>query len=317
MPIYLCYVNESGPSENIGNTSHFVLAGIAIPAVQWKELDGKISRIKRRFELEEAEIDSAWMMRRYAEQESLPGFSGRDYQSRRQEVRRTRDRVLRHVVGTRTQTSLPEIIKNYKKTDRYIHLTREERIDFLKKICDEINTWTDARLFAEAYDKNALSACPENPPRLYEDAFTQVMSRFQAFLVNRGNYLGTPLYGLIVQGNNGAVVGKITKVMRDYHGKGMLRTKFDKIVETPLFIDFRLASMVQIADVCAYAVQRFFDNGESDLFDRIYTKFDRAKDTVVGIRHYTAQKNCHCRVCVDHHVPPHKKWSWEPDFQPV
>jgi hypothetical protein len=317
MPVYICYVSKSGTVINIDNISHFVLAGMAIPAVQWKELDEKISRIKRKFELDEAEIDSASMMRRYAEQESLPGFSGQDYQSRRQEVRRTRDGVIRHAVATRTQTSLPEIIKNHKNKDRDNHLTQVERTDFLKKICDEVKTWTDARLFAEAYDKNVLTAFRANPPRLYEVAFTRVMSRFQAFLVNRGNYLGTPLYGLIVKGSNGAVAAIISKVVRDYHEKGMLRTKFDKIVETPLFIDTRLASMVQIADVCAYAVQQFFETGESDLLDRIYTKFDRAKDTVVGIRHYSAQKHCHCRVCVDHNVPPPKKWSRGPDVLAV
>jgi len=316
MPVYLCYVNESGSSKS-NNTSHFVLAGIAIPAVQWKPLDGKISRIKRRFGMDETAIDPAWMMRRYAEQESVPGFSGMDYPSRRFEVRRIRDRLLRDPVAARTQTSLHEMKKAYKKTDRYMHLTREERIDFLKKICEEINTWTDARLFAEACDKNALTACPENPFRLYEDAFAQVISRFQAFLANRGNYLGTPLYGLIVKGNRGAVAAKITNGLRDYHGKGTFWTKYDKIVETPLFVDIRSTSMVQLADVCTYAVLRFFEHGESDLFDRIYSKFDRAKDTVVGIRHYTAQQHCDCRVCVDHHIPAQKKWSRGPELHAV
>jgi hypothetical protein len=248
MPVYICYVNKSGILQCFDDASHFVLAGIAIPAVQWKELESKIIRIKKRFELASAEIDTGC----------------------------------------------------------------EERQDFLKRICEEINTWTEARLFAEAYDRSALSTCPLTPNRMYEFAFHHVISRFQAFLVNRGNYLGSPLYGLVVQASQGENSAKVTNILRNSHRKAPPWTKFDKIVETPLLVDIRSTSMVQIADVCSYAVQRFFEHGETDLFDRIYPKFDRAKDTVVGIRHYTAHKCCQCRVCVDHHVPSVKMGAGAP-----
>jgi hypothetical protein len=33
--MYLCYIDESGTSVVPGNTSHFVLAGLSIPIVQW------------------------------------------------------------------------------------------------------------------------------------------------------------------------------------------------------------------------------------------------------------------------------------------
>jgi len=242
MSLYICYVNRSTPMENTGAGSHFVLAGIAIPAVQWKELDSKISGIKRRFVPDEAD---------------------------------------------------------------------EERREFLKKICDEITTWPDARLFAEAYDKNALTTSPENPHRLYEDAFTQVVGRFQAFLVNRGNYLESPLYGLVVHSDLGDVALKSANFLRNHPRNGIPWTKFNKIVET-LFVDICSTSMMQIAAICGFAVQRFFDNGETDLFDRIYRKFDRAKNTVVGIRHYPSQKCCYCRVCVDRHLPYEKMGAGAP-----
>jgi hypothetical protein len=74
----------------------------------------------------------------------------------------------------------------------------------------------------------------------------------------------------------------------------------DRIVETPLFVDSELTLMVQLADLCAYATRRFFENGETDLFDRIYPAFDRVGGKVVGLRHYTGKNKCKCRVCVDH-----------------
>ena len=76
-----------------------------------------------------------------------------------------------------------------------------------------------------------------------------------------------------------------------------------RLVETPLFVDSRLTSMVQLADLCAYAVRRNFENGETDLLDRFYDRFDRAAGRLVGIRHYTGKQACNCRICVDHGRP--------------
>ena len=44
--------------------------------------------------------------------------------------------------------------------------------------------------------------------------------------------------------------------------------------------------MVQVADLVAYATRRFFDNGETDLFDRFYSRYDRTPGgLLVGLRH--------------------------------
>src|ERR1039457_4092702 len=57
---------------------------------------------------------------------------------------------------------------------------------------------------------------------------------------------------------------------------------------------------VQLADLCAYALRRYCENGETDLFDRIWTRFHRVAGHVVGIRHYARGKNCTCRICAEH-----------------
>jgi hypothetical protein len=89
--------------------------------------------------------------------------------------------------------------------------------------------------------------------------------------------------------------------MRRFHKLGTAWVNIERIVETPLFVDSHLTSMVQLADLAAYAVRRFYEHGETDLFDRLYVKFDRVSDgTVVGIRHYTGKEACQCRVCSDH-----------------
>ena len=65
LDMYLCYIDESGTSQIPGNTSHYILAGLAIPAKYWKKCDGDIFLLKRKWNLGETEINTAWMLRYY------------------------------------------------------------------------------------------------------------------------------------------------------------------------------------------------------------------------------------------------------------
>ncbi len=73
------------------------------------------------------------------------------------------------------------------------------------------------------------------------------------------------------------------------------------IIETPLFVSSELTSMVQLADVCAYALRRYLENGEERLFDHIFKRADRKEDVVVGVRHFT-NISCPCKICVSHRI---------------
>ena len=107
-------------------------------------------------------------------------------------------------------------------------------------------------------------------------------------------------FGLLIQDNNQTVAKNITALMRRFHVQGTLWAKEERIIETPLFVDSSLTSMVQMADLCAYATRRFFENGEEDLFDRIFGRFDKASGRIVGIRHYVSAKPCKCKVSAAH-----------------
>ena len=90
--------------------------------------------------------------------------------------------------------------------------------------------------------------------------------------------------------------------MKRFHNKGTLWTAVHRIIETPLFVDSQLTSMVQIADLWSYALRRYFENGESDLLDILFVRADRKGSVVVGVRHY-ADIGCPCKVCVAHKRP--------------
>jgi hypothetical protein len=88
--MYLCYIDESGTSDIPGNTSHFVLAGLAIPIWYWKDCESQIGTIKNSYGLGPSEVHVGWMLRPYAEQLKVPDFEKLTYGERRYEAERLR-----------------------------------------------------------------------------------------------------------------------------------------------------------------------------------------------------------------------------------
>lgn len=288
--MYLCYLDESGTVEPSG-TSHFVLLGMAIPANTWKRRDTEIAALKAKHRLRGAEIHTAWMLRKYPEQERIAGFAALDDGARRAAVQTERkaDLAKASLKGPR---SVATLARNYKKTEAYIHLSYAERVAMAKATADAIGSWGDAVLFADAQRKSANTGPPE---QAFSYAFEQVVTRFHHHLAATGaNGLG-----LLVQDNNPTAADHLTRLMRRFHDGGTKWADIDQIIETPLFVDSELTSMVQLADLCSYATRRFFENSETDLFDRIYPRFHRTT-VLVGLRHYTGKAPCQCRVCKDH-----------------
>jgi Protein of unknown function (DUF3800) len=297
--MYVCYIDESGTPDIPGNTSHFVLAGLSIPISQWKTIDQNVSTLLKRFGLEGAEFHTAWILRKYLEQNRIPNFERLDWASRRSAVSHERNRELLRL-QRQSAPSYRQVKKTYAHTNDYIHLTLSERRSLVVALADLVASWKRAKLFAECVDKMHFDPTL-NPRSIGEQAFEQVVSRFEQFLVSRKEP-GGDSYGLLVHDNNETVAQKHTALMRQFHKSGTLWTKIDRIIDTPLFVNSSLTSMVQIADLCAYALRRYFENGEMELFSRVFTRADRIRNTVVGVRHFS-EKMCMCEVCKAHRPP--------------
>lgn len=285
--MYICYVDESGTVERTGNTEHFVLVGLAIPGETWRQKDDAVSAVKARYGLAEAEIHTAWMLREYAEQRAIPGFEGMPSHERVNAVKGARLLKLSKVTRDSRRR---EQVSSYRKTEAYIHLTRDQRTACVRELADLVGSWGDARAFGDAHNKRHVTATPH-----FDEAFAQVVTRFNSYL----QYTGAG-HGLLVQDKNETVSRRLTEAMRKYHQQGTLWRRIERIVETPLFVDSHLTSMVQLADLLAYSTRRFFDNGETDLFNRIRGRFDRNRGYLVGLRHFTGPFQCRCAVCLDH-----------------
>jgi Protein of unknown function (DUF3800) len=298
--MFLCYLDESGVPEIGQGTSHYVLLGFAIQVWDWKGQDGAVADLKKGFDLESAEIHAGWIFRRYGEQEHIPGFEVMDREARRKAVLHKRNQTLQKLGATKGHSAVRETRKTFRKTEPYIHLTYAQRQAFLQELADLVGSWGHTRIFADAIDKTSFGRTPPvTPPR--EEAFHQIVNRFQRMLDDQPN---PQTIGLLVHDNDETNAERLTELMRHFHRSGTLFNPVTRIIETPFFVDSRLTVGVQIADLCAFATRRFFENGETDLFDRIYSRFNRVKGRLVGLRHYCGQRDCDCKVCVDTHKKP-------------
>jgi hypothetical protein len=299
--VRLCYIDESGTPQIPGNTSHYVLAGLAIPINKWKSYDAQIEKLKQLYGLDGAEIHTAWLLRSYIEQSKITDFSSLDYKARRFEVIKARTIEIQRLTKAKSKL-LSQVKKNYAKTTSYIHLTSEERKSFVSDVAHALSGWNDVRLFAECINK--LNFDP-TIARLSvdEQAFEQVVTRFEKYLqlYSSNPKCNSRHFGLLIHDNNETEARKLTDLMKKFHTNGTFWVKLKNIIETPLFVNSELTSMVQLADLCAYAIRRYLENQEDELFNVIYLRGDRDRSKrCVGIRHYNGKDSCKCIICTNH-----------------
>ena len=292
--VYFCYIDESGTPQIPGNTSHYILCGLSIPVKYWKRCDKQINKIKTKYGLVGAEIHTGWIKRTYLDQSKITGFEKLSYADRRSAVISARTAEVYRVKNQHNPKALKQLKKNFENTDSYIHLTYQERMSFLREVADSIGGWSFARIFAECIDKvyfdptKAIHATDEQ-------AFEQIVSRFEYFMTHVSRN-GEDNYGLLIHDNNLTESVKLTSLMKSFHKRGTLWTKIRHIIETPLFVDSSLTGMIQLADLCALALRRYFENGETDLLDRIKPRFERRRKKIVSVRHFS-KDDCPCFLC--------------------
>lgn len=301
--VYFCYVDESGTPQIPGNTSHYVLCGLSIPIKYWKKCDKDIDRIKKKYRLQDAEIHTGWIMRPYLEQSRIPDFDSMDDRMRRSEVMKIRKTEILRLQKAKNSKATKQAKKNYKHTESYIHLTYEERMNLIREIADTIGKWGFVRIFAECIDKVFFdpTKTKQTPD---EQALEQLVTRFEHYMSNvDGSAEDTEIFGVLIHDNNETVSRKHTALMKRYHRQGTLYRSIPHIIETPLFVNSELTGLIQIADLCSLALRRYFENGETDLVDRIKSRFDQKRDRndkgkskIVGIRHFT-DNTCDCFIC--------------------
>lgn len=302
--MYLCYVDESGTPEIPGVSRNYVLAGITVPVWHWKTCDAELNVVKNKFDLAGKEIHTGWIMRRYSDQERIKDFEKLDKPKRIAQVTAERTKELLRLQSLSRSQQLKNVRGTYHKTKEYIHLTHSQRVSFINEVADIISRWKFARLFAECVDKLYFTASPKKFT-IDEQAFEQVVSRYEHFLGNintsRQKAGNDKVYGLLIHDDNQTTKKKHSELMKRFQRRGTAFTGIHSIIETPLFVNSELTGLVQVADLCSYAIRRYLDHGEEVLFKKIFERADKTPSTgaVVGVRHYT-ENTCACLICQGH-----------------
>lgn len=288
-----CYIDESGVPQIPGNTSHYVLAGLMMPVNKWKLCETQVTKIKTKYFLQNAEIHTGWIMWPYLEQSKIPDFDRLDHATRVYEVEKIRNSELLRLNHQKTIKQYHRTKKNYRQTKAYIHLNYAERKSFIL----EIASWGFCRLFSESIDKLHFNPVIAKGT-IDEQAFEQVVTRFEHYLKIYSKTTLQKQYGLLIHDNNDTVKNKHTNVMKQFHRIGTLWVDIENIIETPFFVDSQLTSMVQLADVCAYSIRRYLEKKEDYLFKEIFKIADKKNGKVVGVRHFAS--GCNCLICQSH-----------------
>jgi hypothetical protein len=313
--MYLCYLDESGVPEIPGNSTHFVLAGIVIPIERWREADAAIAQIMSQFGLAEAELHTAWLLRKYLEQSKIADFENLDWDRRRSQVARLRVAEIHRVRKFGIAKRNTQVKKVFRHTDPYVHLTLPERIRLAVEIAEAIASWDWAVLVASCIDK-PFFLTKHKPNEVNASAFPIVVVQF-AELLQQAENLRRILrkapepessvceFGLLIHDNNPTVALKHTRQLRTIRENEISARHgiFDRIIETPLFVDSSLTRMIQLADLWGYSLRRYVENGDSKLFSILYSK----QKTMIGaIQHpaprvrvdHFAEPTCSCSICV-------------------
>ncbi len=290
----LFYLDESGNPEITGSSGSYVLAAIGLPIERWTACDKAINQLKSSHYLGSTEIHTAWMLRSYSEQLAIPSFDKMGILQRRDAVLRIREKKIEQYKKEKSPQALKGLKKNYKNTEAYIHLTLEERKRFINELAAKIKSWTFLRLFGEVIDKNNYH--PPKPGIIPQtQAFERIVTRIEKYLSHIS--METNEYGLLIHDECESVAAAHVSKMKQYHIRGTFKSRVDHIIKTPLFVSSNHTNMVQIADLCAYILRRYYDLGEQTLYDVIKTRIDKAGGDVVGLNHYTNNKDCPCEVC--------------------
>jgi len=268
----LLYVDESGNSHIAPNNTHFVLAGVAMDAAYWKQHNSQIENIKNTYDLAAQEIHTAWLLKTYGFQNKIPNFSSLDAENRKQAAKKfIQSELAKANPGTRKN-----ITKDWKIISSYCHLLKTERADFINDICHQFSKWGHMRIFLIIVDKRTYKPTYS----IYEDAFEQLISRFQRFIQN----VSPNDYGIVAMDNNQTISQKITALSKIFHSNGTKYANIPNIIDTPFFVDSKMTSMIQLADIVSYGARRAYEKPDTALFDLYKPRIDSIQGKLVGLK---------------------------------
>ncbi|HEV7786684.1 MAG TPA: DUF3800 domain-containing protein [Thermoanaerobaculia bacterium] len=295
--MYLLYVDESGVTNpHLSQTSHFVMIGLAVHVGTWFALTSRVRSLKSAYALdgdtEKLELHAAWLLRAFREQSVISNFNDLSRRARYNAVQEWRKRRQQEDWPGLTSRAREREKKDFRKTEPFIHLTRDEREELcLRALAIVGDHKRGVTLFGQAVDKRALAAGVDAA----EVAFSRLIDSFEIFLQH---HTENP-WGVVVVDNDQTQKDRYTAMLQRLQLTEHYRGGVDRIIEAPFFLDSRSNSGVQVADLCAFALRRYLENQEEQRFAAIFSRFHRAPGGgLCGLKHLTSA-DCTCKICLE------------------
>ena len=131
------------------------------------------------------------------------------------------------------------------------------------------------RLFASVIKKSAVAG--DDPAAV---AFEQISSRFDSFLARLHRQGNTQRGVIILDKSEGAERG-IQTLAREFKYSGHKWGKTRNYAEVPLFLDSKASRLIQLADLVAYSIYRYYEHGDS----AFYSVIEKCFDSEGGVNH--------------------------------
>jgi len=135
----------------------------------------------------------------------------------------------------------------------------------------------DVRLFATALCKQNFSGRD-----IALEAFTQICSRFDLFLMRLYQARGDRQRGLIIF-DKSSTEARIQTLARHFKYSGHLYGMTRNYAEVPVFLDSKASRLIQLSDLIAFAIYRHFEHRDSQYFEIIENCFDAEGGVVHGL----------------------------------
>lgn len=177
-------------------------------------------------------------------------------------------------------------------------LARPERS---KMMVDALKVLTNAsatvRAFGITVNKQAIAP---NDPVQY--AFEEICNRFNLYLQRyyhrRGGKNEDKQRGLVVM-DHSHYEQTLQALATEYRVNGTRWGHLRNLAEVPLFVDSKASRLVQLADLIAFAMWRYYEHQDGRFFEPIISRFDSDGGVIHGLVHYRpSNQNCHCPACM-------------------
>lgn len=127
----------------------------------------------------------------------------------------------------------------------------------------------EVRLFGAVVRKAALAGKQDT----VEHAFEQISSRFDMFLKRLYAEHEDRQRGLILLDKSSTEL-RIQTLAREFKYSGHSWGKTKNYAEVPVFLDSKASRLIQLADLVAFALYRFYEAGNNSFYDIIKNRFD-------------------------------------------